>query len=52
MLVSLMGYTAILELGRSPNVIIFSLGVVIHILTALLAMNLPHCDTELLEDEV
>ncbi len=52
MLFSLLVYTAIFAMGVSANTIMFSMGIVILILTALIGLNLPHRDTELLEDEI
>lgn len=51
MLLSLLVYTAILALDISPKVIMLYMGIIILILTTLIALNLPHRDTELLEDE-
>lgn len=51
MLLSLIVYTAILALDISPGIIMLFMGGMILILTALIGLNLPHRDTELLEDE-
>lgn len=51
MLLSLLVYTAVFAMDVAPNTIMFSMGVIIIILTALIGLSLPHRDTELLEDE-
>lgn len=51
MLVSMMIYTAILALGIKPGNIMMFMGIIILVLTALIALNLPPRDTELLEDQ-
>lgn len=51
MLVSLVLYTTVMALDIAPNSIMLLMGIVVLVLTALLALNLPRRDTELLEDE-
>jgi LPLT family lysophospholipid transporter-like MFS transporter len=51
MLVSMMIYTAILALGIKPGNIMMFMGIIILVLTALIALNLPPRDSELLEDQ-
>jgi LPLT family lysophospholipid transporter-like MFS transporter len=51
MLLSLLVYTAVLALEATPETIMLIMGVLVLTLTALIGLNLPHRDTELLEDE-
>jgi LPLT family lysophospholipid transporter-like MFS transporter len=52
MLLSLVIYTGILALEIAPKTIMLSMGLIVLILTALIALNLPQRDSTLLEEKV